>query len=1148
MAIDQALHKRLTYDIIRQHRLPAILCSNDAKSCYDRILHPIASLAYRRVGVPLAPVKCMLECIQEMKHHIRTSYGLSDDTFDMRDLEEKLQGILQGNGAAPATWVLISTPLLNMLRNKGYGGRFLSPITLENTNLVGFVFVDDSDLILLDMIDGSIGFEEIAEKMQEAINLWESGLKTTGGAIVPNKSWLYPIDFEANSTKAEYVNAEEIEQVFTVKDHKDVTRDLQKVKASQGMETLGVFLAPDGSNDEAVTKLKQKASNWHDNIMLGQLQRDIAWQASQTTIMKSLEYPLVALTLSEEECKTIMAPVKKATLAKTSINRTYPHALLYGQREEGGLGMHDLFVTQGLSHLQKFHQHHGWGTITDKLLTVSLETAILETGIGHNIFDLDYNSFHMLVSDSWIKGLWKFCHIHSITIQDRKTKYPSLLRERDVFLMEIFANEGFSEGQLKKLNQCRMYLQVLRLSEITNGYGNSFTIAYRVQKDGTRKSPYRWPRTPRPGSTAIKLWRAALRKTFGLKTGILEYTVGNWLANPPDHWVWFYNESTRLVYQRFGGLWRVWKKATRRGKDNGTFQIRYVTNALSLPPTSTRATVELLTATRAKFTGWKRHQTGSEGPDLNEVDINYLPIDNQLILGEKDQIAQQLQSESLIAVCDGSFLKSESAGAAAWVLETDDQNSSMEGSLVVPGAEADQNAYRSELFGILGVLVMVTAICKEYQIQAGGITIYCDGESAVKRVNNSRTQVSNKSQHFDVINSILSCCDNLPIGIKLKHIKGHQDDHMPYSSLSRPAQLNIMVDYMAKAAATEAINTNTIRRDYPLPFSKCDIQIARKDGGVEKVCSNLITTIRDAIQRCQTRDYWAKKKDFQETQHLVDWELRGKGLKNLPLHKSRWYSKFTSGFCGTGKMLKRYRFQDHDHCPRCNEEHEGTTHVLQCQHEAAVNLRKKELDDLVEWMDKEKVQPEIIHAVSNIWTNWCDQRHIITSSNCDVIAQALRQQQLIGWKSFLEGFWAKNFRLGQENYLAVNGIQKSALLLLSKVQRRIWHIAWLIWTDRNTYLHEARNSIHPQEETQLNDEIAYEHRKGLASLPTVYQPVFNTTLQQILTRSIQHKVAWLFGVWVAREAVYPAYLSLPSIEFPNSTLRFKYVQWKEKIL
>jgi hypothetical protein len=107
-AIDQAIHKRLTYDILRQFRAPGALCSNDAKSCYDRIVHSVAMLAYQRLGIPSPPVQCMLHTIQNMKHHIRTTFG--DSTFTMSNDGSLVpyQGALQGNGASPATWVVIS--------------------------------------------------------------------------------------------------------------------------------------------------------------------------------------------------------------------------------------------------------------------------------------------------------------------------------------------------------------------------------------------------------------------------------------------------------------------------------------------------------------------------------------------------------------------------------------------------------------------------------------------------------------------------------------------------------------------------------------------------------------------------------------------------------------------------------------------------------------------------------------------------------------------------------------------------------------------------------------------------------------------------------------------------------------------------------
>jgi len=43
-AIDQCLNKRLAFDLLRQSRCPAAMCSNDARSCYNQIVHSITSL------------------------------------------------------------------------------------------------------------------------------------------------------------------------------------------------------------------------------------------------------------------------------------------------------------------------------------------------------------------------------------------------------------------------------------------------------------------------------------------------------------------------------------------------------------------------------------------------------------------------------------------------------------------------------------------------------------------------------------------------------------------------------------------------------------------------------------------------------------------------------------------------------------------------------------------------------------------------------------------------------------------------------------------------------------------------------------------------------------------------------------------------
>ena len=85
------------------------------------------------------------------------------------------QGVLQGNGAAPATWVIISSPLLQMLKSAENGGHFISPITKEYSHSVGYAYVDDTDLLQFDMREECREKETHAhmQKMQEGKRVME---------------------------------------------------------------------------------------------------------------------------------------------------------------------------------------------------------------------------------------------------------------------------------------------------------------------------------------------------------------------------------------------------------------------------------------------------------------------------------------------------------------------------------------------------------------------------------------------------------------------------------------------------------------------------------------------------------------------------------------------------------------------------------------------------------------------------------------------------------------------------------------------------------------------------------------------------------------------------------------------------------------
>ena len=85
-----------------------------------------------------------------MNYFLHTAYGDSKEYVGFT-IEVKFQGICQGNGAAPAGWAVISITIINAHKRKGHGGHFICPISRREGNLADILFVDDTDLIHINM-------------------------------------------------------------------------------------------------------------------------------------------------------------------------------------------------------------------------------------------------------------------------------------------------------------------------------------------------------------------------------------------------------------------------------------------------------------------------------------------------------------------------------------------------------------------------------------------------------------------------------------------------------------------------------------------------------------------------------------------------------------------------------------------------------------------------------------------------------------------------------------------------------------------------------------------------------------------------------------------------------------------------------------
>jgi hypothetical protein len=160
-------------------RQAGALCSNDAKSCYDRIVHSIASLSMRRLGVPLEPLASMFLTLQQSSHSISTAFGISRENYGS-NRHIPLQSVCQGNGAGPAIWAVISTVVITMMRTAGHGFHILSAISGSLISFVCYAFVDNTDVVHASPSPESSG-EDVLADMQAVVDRWEGGLRATGG-------------------------------------------------------------------------------------------------------------------------------------------------------------------------------------------------------------------------------------------------------------------------------------------------------------------------------------------------------------------------------------------------------------------------------------------------------------------------------------------------------------------------------------------------------------------------------------------------------------------------------------------------------------------------------------------------------------------------------------------------------------------------------------------------------------------------------------------------------------------------------------------------------------------------------------------------------------------------------------------------------
>ena len=1086
--IEAVLLKRLFYDYLRIMKTAGIVISNDARGCFDRMALAIGAIAFRRLGVPWNAIKSLFTTLKGMKHFVRTAHGDSETHYE-GSKSKPLQGGGQGNGAAGPMWIAISIILLNIIATVPINATLIASISLATLVMSAIMYVDDTDILITAKKGETL--QQLKENAQTLIRKWCSVLWISGGCLRPDKCWWYVVDFTwRNNGTWRYKTKKETEGTILIPDHQQIDQVVQQKEPHQGMKGLGVFLAPDGNNKAQYDDLEKKIKIWASRISKGYLTRFAADVALRTTIFRTVEYPLAATTFSLKQCDQLLRPILKAVLPKLGIARTTGRKYLHGPLKYQGSNIPHIYTELGYARLNLLLQHGGQPTQVGQALQCCLEGLQLECGTIENFLTLDFDRYHGLVTDSTLKHTWKFLHEFGLTLETGHTT-PTLLRENDAAIMsEIIRKTSYSMEELKYINYCRLYLQVLTLSDITEGNGRQVTThAAEGIRDYSRVSKWNWPNIPYPPAHAWAKWRGAIEATFLVQDSRqLRHPLGNWLDEPHQKWIWFMDKYDEVLYEKRENYSIAYPIFGRRLRNTSCHRAsgRRTTTPTDLKRTTVEIIKDYMIYSQGSYPDEPIHRDQDDDDHDEWTDPPGINLFDRPT--EWKQILQAVASGTCIAVTDGSFDPDTKLATACWIIEGRTSEGRAKGAAKTPGNTQHMDAYRAELHGIYCILYCMKTLCEMFQVEVGRLTIACDCDGALFRALKYKTRATISIPNFDLLWAIADLRKLLPIDIDYVEVKGHQDTASLGRPLTRLERLNCETDAGAKEYLTY-VKRYGIESKHELFGNQWRLR-----RGDDYLYTRLKSNLYDVCHGKPLRAHIMKRKGYTETTFAnIDWDAVQQASKTLSTTEKMWLTKHVGRYNPTGRQMLRRKYWSDSKCPRCDEPDEDSNHVVMCPQAEATTLR----EDLLVTMSDEMKRYGTLEAIrfSIILTLFQGQQGSFVANIPDhdesypleihqLIERAAAEQDTIGVTNFFDGHVSTTWKIAQEKYYRQdasnrrNGSTWSKRLVLS-----LYRTVRKLWEHRNASLFtNSQCKISTKRRAMLLDEVQIETSIGQAGI------------------------------------------------------------------
>jgi hypothetical protein len=186
-----------------------------------------------------------------------------------------------------------------------------------------------------------------------------------------------------------------------------------------------------------------------------------------------MEYGLTASTLEARDYHSIESPAIRALLPKLGYNRSMALLIVHGPYELGGIGLQDLYSSQGTKKILALLSHICCGSTLGRMLQLDIQWTQHALGVGHNILEEPTKPIPPSIGDTWARGVCHFCIDAGCSMLVPSIRPPVPRHERNIAIMDLALQHNLTDVQLQSVQKLRLYLGVTFVSDICNATGNA---------------------------------------------------------------------------------------------------------------------------------------------------------------------------------------------------------------------------------------------------------------------------------------------------------------------------------------------------------------------------------------------------------------------------------------------------------------------------------------------------------------------------------------------------------------------------------------------------------------------------------------------------------------------------------------------------